>query len=83
MAVEIKLVGFGDDRPPRFDGRNRLQVEIETPASVRALLRAAGIEEAADLIAMDEITVIPPERWDEREIPDQATLVILSAIEGG
>ena len=83
MAIEIWLIGFGDDRPARFDGKNRLRVEIEAPASVRALLQLVGIEEAPDLIAMDSRTVIPPARWDELCISDQTTLTLLSAIEGG
>lgn len=83
MAVEIRLVGFGDDRPPRFKHKNRLRLEIETPTSVRALLAAAGIEEAPDLIAMDADTVIPPDAWDDARIADHGKLTILSAIEGG
>jgi len=83
MSIEIRLFGFGDDRPARFDGRNRLPVDIATPASARALLRAAGIEEAADLILMDADTVIPPAQWDECRIGDGATLTVMSAIEGG
>ena len=83
MAVEIRLVGFGEDGPPRFNGKTRLTIDIETPASVRALLRCAGIDEAPDLIAMDAQTVIPPAAWDEARIPDRGTLTVLSAIEGG
>ena len=83
MSVEIRLVGFGDDQPARFNARHCLQVDIETPVSVRALLQAAGIEEAPDLIAMDSETVIARSQWNEARISDQATLTILSAIEGG
>jgi sulfur carrier protein ThiS len=83
MAIEIRLIGFGDDRPARFDDKNRLQVDIETPTSVRALLQSAGIEEAPDLIAMDSETVIPHAQWDEPRFGDRMTLTILSAIEGG
>jgi len=83
MTIEIKLIGFGEDRPPRFDARNRLQVDTETPASVRTLLQLAGIDEAPDLIAMDAETVIPPAQWHEPRIEDRTTLTLLSAIEGG
>jgi sulfur carrier protein ThiS len=83
MAIEIRLVGFGDDRPPGFNLKNRLTIEIETPASVRGLLRRAGIEESPDLIAMDSETVIPPEAWNDSRIGDNTTLTLLSAIEGG
>jgi sulfur carrier protein ThiS len=83
MTIEIKLIGFGEDRPPRFDARNRLQVETQTPASVRTLLQLAGVDEAPDLIAMDAETVIPPAQWDQARIEDQTTLTLLSAIEGG
>jgi len=83
MAIEIKLIGFGDDQPARFNGKNRLQVELETPTSVRALMRSVGIEDATGLIVMDTHTVIPSEQWDESRFQDQTTLTILSAFEGG
>ena len=83
MSVEIRLVGFGDDLPARCNGKNRVQVDIATPASVRALLRSVGIAEAADLIAMDSETVIPQSHWDETRFADRSTLTVLSAIEGG
>jgi thiamine biosynthesis protein ThiS len=83
MTIEIKLIGFGGDQPVRFNGKNRLQIDVETPTTVRKLLLAAGIEEAPDLIAMDSETVIPRDQWDESRISDQTTLSILSAIEGG
>jgi sulfur carrier protein ThiS len=83
MSIEIRLIGFGEDRPARFNGKNRLQLDIEVPTSVRALLRSAGIEEAADLILMDSETVIHRDQWDESRIDDHTTVTILSAIEGG
>jgi len=83
MSIEIRLIGFGEDRPPRFNGKNRLQLDVETPTSVRVLLRSAGIEEAPDLILMDAETVIHKDHWDEPRIEDHTTLTILSAIEGG
>lgn len=83
MTIEIRLVGFGGDQPARFNGKNRLQIDVETPTTVRRLLQSAGIEEAPDLIAMDTETVIARAQWDESRIGDQATLTILSAIEGG
>ena len=83
MAIEIKLVGFGDSKPPRFDSGSRLRLELDTPATVRDLLRSAGIDEAPDLIVMDTLTVIPAGAWDEARIEDRSRLTILSAIEGG
>jgi sulfur carrier protein ThiS len=83
MAIEIRLIGFGDDQPPRFNGKNRLQIDVETPTSVRVLLKSVGIEDATGLILMDTETVIPLEKWDESSITDQTTLTILSAFEGG
>ncbi len=83
MTIEIRLIGFGDDLPDRFNGKNRLHIDVEIPATVRSLLQAAGIEEASDLIAMDVETVIARDQWDESRLGDQATLTILSAIEGG
>jgi sulfur carrier protein ThiS len=83
MSVEIRLFGFGEDRPARFGGSNRLRIDVDAPASVRALLRAAGIEAAPDLVVMDCDRVIAPNGWDESRIEDGATLTVMSAIEGG
>lgn len=83
MTIEIRLIGFGDDQPARFNGKNRLQVELETPTSARMLLHSAGIEDATGLILMDTDTVISPDRWDETRFEDQSSLTILSAFEGG
>ena len=83
MSIEIKLIGFGEERPARFNGKNRLQVDVETPTSVRVLLRSVGIEDAPDLILMDAETVIHRAHWDDSRIDDDTTLTILSAIEGG
>ncbi len=83
MTIEIKLIGFGDDQPARFNGKNRLQVELETPTSARELLRSAGIEDATGLILMDTDTVISSDLWDETRFEDQSSLTILSAFEGG
>ena len=61
MAIQIKLVGFGDDKPARFDDNGRLNLEVNTPATVRDLLRSAGIVEAPDLIVIgpEEGEVLP------------------------
>ena len=47
MSIEIKLFGFGDERPAGFDRRNRLRLDIDTPATPRAVLRAIGIDDEA------------------------------------
>ena len=83
MAVEIKLIGFGDDQPLRFNGKNRLQIELETPTSARVLLQSCGIEDTTGLILMDANTVISSDLWDEIRFEEQSTLTILSAFEGG
>lgn len=83
MAIEIKLVGFGEDRPARFDARNRLRLEVEAPPTVREMLRCAGIDEAPDLIVMDSDSVIPATHWGVQRIEDETSLTIFCAIEGG
>ena len=83
MAIHIKLVGFGEDRPARFDSRNRLSLDIATPVAPRILLLAIHVDEAPDLILMDSETVIPQSRWDQPCLEDDTHLTLLSAIEGG
>ena len=83
MSIEIKLFGFGDDQPARFNGKIRLQLDVETPASPLKLLQAVGIEDTTGLILMDADQVIPFDQWDELRIQDQTTLTIMSAFEGG
>jgi sulfur carrier protein ThiS len=83
MTIEITLFGFGEDRPPRFRGENRLQLEINTPATPWAVLRAAGIDDETGLVLMNRDTVIPAQHWDDNIIQDQDHLTLLSAFEGG
>ena len=83
MAIEIKLIGFGDDRPARFGGGDRIRVELATPASADALLAAAGIDDATGLIVMDADRVIPLDEWARAQIEDGTRVTLLSAFEGG
>jgi len=83
MTIEITLFGFGEDRPPRFGGENRLQLEINTPATPWAVLRAAGIDDETGLVLMNRDAVIPAQNWDDNIIEDEDRLTLLSAFEGG
>lgn len=83
MAIEITLFGFGEDRPPPFGNKNCLRLDLETPATPWAVLRAAGVDDEAGLVLMNQDAVIPPRHWDERIIQDQDRLTLLSAFEGG
>ena len=83
MTVEIRIFGFGDERPAAFGDKNGLEIEIATPATPRALLHAAGIGDEAGLVLMDRDSVIPPQKWDDAIIGDGQRLTLLSAFEGG
>lgn len=83
MAVEITLVGFGDERPASFAGGNRLLLDIATPATPRAVIAAAGIGDPEGLILMNTVQVIPERQWGEPLVEDRDRLTLLSAFEGG
>ena len=83
MAIELKLIGFGDDRPPRFGGKDRQSFALTTPATPRALLDQAGIDDFTGLVLMDSERVIPEAQWDEPLLQDQSRLTLLSVFEGG
>ena len=83
MAVEITLVGFGDERPASFAGGNRLLLDIATPATPQAVIAAAGITDPEGLILMNTVQVIPARQWHEPLIDDRDRLTLLSAFEGG
>lgn len=83
MTVEIRLFGFGDDRPRAFGAADRLELDIATPATPRALLRAAGIDDEDGLVLMTRDQVIPPQDWDRAVIDDAQRLTLLAAFEGG
>lgn len=83
MTIDVRLFGFGDDQPPAFAGKNRLQLDITTPATPRAVLQAVGIVELTGLVLMNHDSVIPGQHWDDRIIDDNAHLTLLSAFEGG
>ncbi len=81
--IELRLFGFGDERPPAFGNADRLELDIETPTTPRAILRAAGITDETGLIVMNRDSVIPAQAWDDRIIEDRQQLTLLSAFEGG
>ena len=83
MAIEIRLFGFGDDLPAAFAGRDRLTLELETPATAWTVLRAAGIDDAEGLVLLSGEQVIPPARWHDAIVEDRDRLTLLSAFEGG
>jgi len=83
MAVELKLIGFGDERPPAFGGKDRMQITISTPATPHDILSAAGIDDDIALVLMDQESVIPQQNWDDATIDDRQKLTLMSVIEGG
>ena len=83
MAIEIRLVGFGDERPPRCGARDRLLLDIDTPATPRQVLDALGIDDDNGLVLMNTDHVIPARRWHEASVQRGDRLTLLAAIEGG
>ncbi|MDH3386437.1 MAG: MoaD/ThiS family protein [Gammaproteobacteria bacterium] len=83
MTVEIKLFGFGDERPPCFGDSNTIRLAIETPATPWLLLRALGITDTTGLVLMNADRVIPERQWSEAIVQDSDRLTLLSAFEGG
>ena len=83
VAIELTLVGFGDDRPAAFADGRRIHLDLDTPTTPGAVLRAAGITEAEGLILMNTASVIPTREWDRPVIEDNDQLTLLSAFEGG
>ncbi len=83
MALEIRLVGFGDDRPALFGERDRLELDIDTPTSPQALLQALGIDDSTGLVLMNADSVIPARQWRDPVIAARDRITILAAIEGG
>ncbi len=83
MAIEIKLFGFGEERPPRFGGCDILNLDLDTPATPWTVLRAAGIDDATGLVLMNLDRVLPHQHWNDRIVDDETRLTLLSAIEGG
>lgn len=83
MSIEIKLVGFGDDRPARFGNRDRIEIEIDTPATPETVLQLLGIDDTTGLVLMNADSVIPARQWQESVVAASDRLTILAAIEGG
>lgn len=83
MTIEIKIFGFGDDRPGSFQGKNQLILKLVTPTSPREVLREAGFGDDNDLVLMTNERVLPSDLWDEVIIVDETQLIVLCAFEGG
>ena len=80
MSIEIKLVGFGDDRPARFGNRDRIEIDIDTPATPDAVLEALGIDDTTGLVLMNADSVIPARQWQQTVVTARDRLTILAAI---
>ena len=83
MSIELKLIGFGDDKPAYFQRKNNLSIELTTPTTIRTILNTIGIDDPDGLVLMTQDDVIPVSRWDELIIEDNMSIVLLSAFEGG
>jgi sulfur carrier protein ThiS len=83
VTIEIKIFGFGDDRPTSFLGKNQLKLELATPATPWEVLRAAGIDDATGMVMMISDEVVPSQQWDDSIINEESQLTVLSAFEGG
>jgi len=83
VTIELTLIGFGDDLPASFTAGKRISLDLETPATPDAVLRAAGISETEGLILMNTVSVIPAREWGHAVVQDRDQLTLLSAFEGG
>jgi hypothetical protein len=83
MTIEIKIFGFGDDRPSSFQGKNQLKLKLVTPTSPKTVLREAGFDENNDLVLMTNEQVKSPDLWDDEIRVDETQLIVFCAYEGG
>ena len=83
MAIEVRLFGFGSEKPPGFGAGNRRRLELATPATPQSVLDAAGIETGQGLLLMRANEVIPADRWQQPLVADGDRLTLMFAIEGG
>ncbi|MFT5741387.1 MAG: hypothetical protein ACI822_002724, partial [Gammaproteobacteria bacterium] len=37
MSIEVTIFGFGDERPPAFQNADRLELDLELPATPMAV----------------------------------------------
>jgi sulfur carrier protein ThiS len=83
MTIEMKIFGFGDDRPAAFRGENQIKLELETPATPWTALHNAGFDDTEGLVLMTNDQVIPIQQWDDAIVNDEAVLMVLCPFEGG
>jgi sulfur carrier protein ThiS len=83
MTIEIKIFGFGDDRPASFRGKNHIKLGLETPTTPWAALHKAGFDDTDSLVLMANDQVIPIQQWGDAIVNDEAVLMVLCAFEGG
>lgn len=83
LKVEISLFGFGDDRPPFFEGRNQKQLILDKEVSARSAMMQAGFSDFSGLVLMRNNSVIAENLWEDTALHDGDKLKVLSAFEGG
>ncbi|MDH5353781.1 MAG: hypothetical protein OEY09_04980 [Gammaproteobacteria bacterium] len=83
MPIKISVFGFGDDSPALFQNQKKILLNIDTPATPRAVILEAGFDEAEGLVLMIDNGVIVPQDWDSPIVKDGDDLRVMSAFEGG
>ena len=83
FEIEVSLFGFGDDRPTCFGNRNKIQLTLDNPASVSAVLLQAGFVDTNGLVIMLNNSAVAEKQWHSRILSSGDKLKILSAFEGG
>ena len=81
--AELRLIGFGSDRPAGFGVSGRLALPLKQPTTPCQLLQEIGLARTPDLILLVDSTAVSPEQWRQPIIHDSSEVTLLSAVEGG
>lgn len=82
-AIQVQLIGFGEYRPSKFRHGNHYNHRLNETVSIQQLMKQLGFEDPSGLILMLDNTVIPEDQWLSKNITNEHSLTVMSAMEGG
>ncbi|MFT5218427.1 MAG: thiamine biosynthesis protein ThiS [Planctomycetota bacterium] len=83
MSIEVTIFGFGDERPPAFQNADRLELDLELPATPMAVLLRSGFDDQEGLALLINDRIVHAQDWQHAIVGPGDQVKVLSAIEGG
>ena len=83
MIITVELIGFGDDRPPTFGDKNRLELDLTAGETLDNALIQAGLTDRTGLSVLINGQLAGGKDPSDFTLEPSDALTVLHAMEGG